>query len=68
MSSYSSDASRSGERSPLFGTSSYSTLTPSESAQTRYSHSSRSGETASFLLFIIFDAQYLNEPRYYHLF
>ncbi|KAF8480059.1 hypothetical protein DFH94DRAFT_650046, partial [Russula ochroleuca] len=43
MSSYSSDASRSGDRSPLFGSASFSTLTQSESAQTRYSYSSRSG-------------------------
>ncbi|KAH9993287.1 hypothetical protein BJV74DRAFT_884401 [Russula compacta] len=49
MSSYSSDASRSGTRSPLFGTATFSTLTQSESVPTRYSYSSRSGETTSFL-------------------
>ena len=47
MSSYSSDASRSGSRSPLFGTATFSTMTQSESSPTRYSYSSRSGETIS---------------------
>ena len=46
MTSYSSDASRSGARSPLFGTATFSTLTQSESSPTRYSYSSRSGETS----------------------
>ncbi|KAH9053604.1 hypothetical protein EDB87DRAFT_1569203 [Lactarius vividus] len=43
MSSYSSDASRSGARSPLFGTATFSTFTRSGSSPTRYSYSSRSG-------------------------
>ena len=58
MSSYSSDASRSGTRSPLFGTATFSTLTQSDSAPTRYSYSSRSGETTS-LLENVFESSFL---------
>ncbi|KAF8270084.1 hypothetical protein EI94DRAFT_861049 [Lactarius quietus] len=47
MSSYSSDASRSGARSPLFGTATFSTFTRSEASPTRYSYSSRSGVSSN---------------------
>ncbi|KAH9048891.1 hypothetical protein EDB84DRAFT_82083 [Lactarius hengduanensis] len=47
MSSYSSDASRSGARSPLFGTATFSTFTRSGSSPTRYSYSSRSGNSSN---------------------